>query len=278
MPWSWTSVQTQRLRELGAPVAVFDLNHATVYERDRSFCEIHSQLSEKAREDLEKLRSTRRRPRLSLLDTGLAAALVGEGFVQVITPITLGKGLLARMSITEGHPLYKQVYWLGGNRCLRPMLAPNLYYLLRDLVRLWEKPVRIFEIGPCFRKESRGASHLSEFTMLNLVEVGNPEVPGKQRIKDLAGLVMEVAGIPDYQLRAKKCVVYGKTIDVVVKGVEVGSGVVGPHPIDSAWGIMDAWVGIGFGLERLLMAREGDSNIARYGRSLVYLDGARLDV
>ena len=78
------------------------------------------------------------------------------------------------MGIEHGHPLRDQVFWLEDGRCLRPMLAPNLYTLLRRLDRNWSKPFGIFEIGPCFRRDSKGASHLNEFTMLNLVELGGP--------------------------------------------------------------------------------------------------------
>ena len=76
------------------------------------------------------------------------------------------------MGIEHGHPLREQVFWLEDGRCLRPMLAPNLYTLLRRLGRIWSRPFGIFEIGPCFRRDSKGASHLNEFTMLNLVELG----------------------------------------------------------------------------------------------------------
>ena len=67
------------------------------------------------------------------------------------------------------------------------MLAPHLYYVLKDLLRLWEKPVRIFEIGSCFRKESRGARHSNEFTMLNLVEMGLAEDKRQARLETLPG-------------------------------------------------------------------------------------------
>ena len=107
----------------------------------------------------------------------------------------MSKGLLAKMSINANHPLASQIYWLDGDRCLRPMLAPHLYYLLKDMLRLWEKPVRIFEIGSCFRKESQGAQHTSEFTMLNLVEMGLPIEMREQRLKEFAALVAETAGI-----------------------------------------------------------------------------------
>ena len=78
------------------------------------------------------------------------------------------------------------------------MLAPHLYYVLVDLLRLWDKPVKIFEVGPCFRKESHGARHSSEFTMLNLVEMGLPADQRKDRIKELGALVAEAAGISEY--------------------------------------------------------------------------------
>jgi phenylalanyl-tRNA synthetase alpha chain len=48
--------------------------------------------------------------------------------------------------------------------------------------------------------------------------------------------------------------------------------------MDDNWGIVDPWVGLGFGLERLLMAREGYPNIERAGRSLTYVDGIRLNI
>ena len=48
--------------------------------------------------------------------------------------------------------------------------------------------------------------------------------------------------------------------------------------LNGNWGVVDPWVGLGFGLERLIMAREGYPNIERVGRSLAYVDGVRLNV
>jgi phenylalanyl-tRNA synthetase alpha chain len=48
--------------------------------------------------------------------------------------------------------------------------------------------------------------------------------------------------------------------------------------MDDAWGIVEPWVGLGFGVERLIMAREGYPNIERAGRSLSYVDGVRLNL
>ena len=56
------------------------------------------------------------------------------------------------------------------------------------------------------------------------------------------------------------------------------SSALGPHPLDAAWGIMENWVGIGFGLERLTMAATGESTMAKTGRSLSYLHGIRLRI
>ncbi|MBU7008391.1 hypothetical protein [Phosphitispora fastidiosa] len=48
--------------------------------------------------------------------------------------------------------------------------------------------------------------------------------------------------------------------------------------MDNNWEVTEPWVGVGFGLERLVMAKEGFSQIRRAGRSLVYLGGARLNI
>ncbi len=116
--------------------------------------------------------------------------------------------------------------------------------------------------------------------MLNLVEMGLPESRRQERLEELAALVAESAGLGQYKLETESSAVYGETIDIVAgeAGIEVGSAAMGPHPLDSAWRITEPWVGIGFGLERLLMVKEGSSNLARMGRSLSYLDGTRLNV
>ncbi|MBC2741817.1 MAG: pyrrolysine--tRNA(Pyl) ligase large subunit [Desulfosarcina sp.] len=196
------------------------------------------------------------------------------------TPVLMSKGLLAKMSITADHPLFEQVYWVERDKCLRPMLAPHLYYVMKDLLRLWQKPVRIFEVGPCFRKETEGARHAAEFTMLNLCEFGLPEDERRQRLEFFAALIMDGAGIDRYSLESETSAVYGSTLDVVsdADGLELGSGAMGPHPLDRAWRITDTWVGIGFGLERLLMTADGGTNLSRFGRSISYLDGIRLNI
>ena len=184
------------------------------------------------------------------------------------------------MSIGDDHPLTSQIFWLGNDRCLRPMLAPHLYFVLKDLLRLWEKPVRIFEIGSCFRKESQGAQHANEFTMLNLVEMGLEEDVRQTRLEELAALVTEAAGVDEFVFQPVESTVYGETIDILAgeSRMEIGSSAMGPHVLDQAWQITDAWVGIGFGLERLLMVAENINSMGKLGRSLGYLDGVRLNI
>jgi pyrrolysyl-tRNA synthetase-like protein len=273
-----TATQSQRLRELGADKLVLDDLFADAAERDAAFKRLENELVRNGRERLRELRRGRRAPQLVELERNLSDALTDAGFVRVVTPLIIASDSLRKMGIEHGHPLREQVFWLEDGRCLRPMLAPNLYTLLRRLDRHWTKPFGIFEIGPCFRRDSKGASHLNEFTMLNLVELGGPEDEGRGRLEQLAALVMGASGITDYDLEVTESEVYGAMIDVTVGGAEVCSAGLGPHPLDGNWGIVDPWVGLGFGLERLLMTREGYPNIERAGRSLSYVDGVRLNL
>ncbi len=280
MKATWTEVQLRRLKELDADDAALGKAFDDARERDRAFQRLETELVKGLRKRLTAFREGRRRPGLCRLESRLVEALVDKGFVQVTTPIILSRGHLTKMSIDRGHPLAAQVYWIDNNKCLRPMLAPHLYFVLKDLLRLWEKPVRIFEVGPCFRKESQGQLHSSEFTMLNLVEMGLPMEGRRKRLAELAELVVKTAGAGEYRLETETSEVYGSTIDVVSEkdGLELGSGAMGPHPLDRAWKITEPWVGIGFGLERLLMASENSRSLGKMGRSLTYLDGIRLNI
>jgi len=277
---TWTETQNTRLKELGADENLQDTEFETNADRDKAFQKLEKNLVRTERQKLEELRTTFRRPKLCRLESRLTDILIQNNFVQVVTPTILSKGLLAKMSIDDHHPLASQIFWLGNDRCLRPMLAPHLYFILKDLLRLWEKPVRIFEIGSCFRKESQGARHLNEFTMLNLVEMGLAEEKRHDRLEELAALVTAAAGVDEYIIRPESSAVYGETIDILAgeNRVEVGSAAVGPHVLDRAWQITDTWVGIGFGLERLLMVAEKSKSLGKMGRSLAYLDGIRLNI
>jgi pyrrolysyl-tRNA synthetase-like protein len=277
---TWSEIQSRRLSELNADEHQQNTLFNSVSECNKAYQKLEKELVKKERQRLKDFREIHLRPRLCKLESRLVEVLVRHGFAQVVTPIIMSKGLLSKMSIGDDHPLASQIYWLGRNKCLRPMLAPHLYFILKDLIRLWEKPVRIFEVGPCFRKESEGAKHASEFTMLNLVEMGLPKEERKGKIAKMATIVAEAAGIDDYRLETRKSAVYGKTIDVVSGNdeVELGSAAMGPHQLDRAWRISETWIGIGFGLERLLMISEGSQNLRKVGRSLTYLDGVRLNI
>ena len=277
-PVRLTATQAQRLRELGADAEQVERAFADAPERDATFKQAEDELAREGRARLQALRSDKRPPPLVALENALCSALSELGFVQVVTPHIVAAEALRKMGIDHAHPLRGQVFWLEDGRCLRPMLAPNLYTLMRRLGRLWRQPFGIFEVGTCFRRDSKGARHLNEFTMLNLVELGREEQTARVRLEELAGIVMHTAGIEDYQLVGTTSEVYGEMLDVEVNGTEVCSAAVGPHPLDGNWGIVDPWVGLGFGLERLLMVRAGHANIERTGRSLAYVDGVRLNL
>ncbi len=273
-----TATQAQRLRELGADPLTLDAVYADATTRDAAFKQHEDGFVRDGRRRLQESRADGRAPLLVELETCLRTALGGAGFVEVVTPVIITTDALAKMGIGHAHPLREQVFWLDDGRCLRPMLAPNLYTLLRRLGRIWSRPFGIFEVGPCFRRDSKGASHLNEFTMLNLVELGRPAEQCRARLEELAALVMDATGIEEYALVRTESEVYGEMVDVEVKGAEVCSAGCGPNPLDGNWGIVEPWVGLGFGLERLIMARENYPNIERAGRSLSYVDGVRLNI
>ena len=275
---SFTATQRQRLHELGADAAAIGQTFADAAARDATFRDLETSLAAAGRAALDALRAGPRVPALRRLEQELRTALGGAGLVEVVTPAIVGAATLRKMGIERGSELADQVFWLDRDRCLRPMLAPNLYTLLRRLARVWRQPFAIYEIGSCFRRDTKGSHHLNEFTMLNLVELGTPLERRDDRLRELAAVVVDAAGVAGYELVRKRSEVYGDELDVVVGGVEVCSTALGPHPLDDAWGITDPWVGLGFGLERLLVARDGLAGIERVGRSLSYLDGVRLQL
>lgn len=280
MAITWTQTQLRRLNELDASEAELKKIFENESLREQTYQQLEKKRVVQQRRRLKEFREIHMRPALCRLESKLADVLVNQGFAQVATPIMMSKGLLKKMSIDARHPLSSQIYWLDNNKCLRPMLAPHLYYVLVDLLRLWDKPVRIFEVGPCFRKESHGSQHSSEFTMLNLVEMGLPAENREDRIREMGALITEAAGVHDYQFETVTSEIYGDTIDIEAgkDNIEIGSAAMGPHPLDRPWKINETWVGIGFGLERLLMAAENTRNLAKFGRSLAYIDGIRLNI
>jgi phenylalanyl-tRNA synthetase alpha chain len=277
---TWTKTQARRLKELGVNLENFSCDFSTSFDRDKLFQQIEKKHVKIERARLKKFLTKGGKTRLERLIDDLTQGLNQHGFTRVSTPVIISRSSLAKMMVDEDHPLFRQVYKINEKQCLRPMLAPGLYSLMVDFSRLNYRPIRFFEIGSCFRKESDGARHSSEFTMLNLVEMGTPGENRHARLEALATLIVKIAGINDFKFEKECSKVYGTTLDVVAGpgNLELASGAMGPHPLDAAWGITDTWVGIGFGLERLLMASEGNLSIGKWAKSLSYLNGIRLSI
>lgn len=270
----FTDPQVQKLSEYGDQ-QVFDQDFDTPEERDAAFTKVMGKAMSRNDRGVREMISAPPRNTLAGLESALAEALIKKGFIEVKSPLMISKAALAKMTITEDHPLYKQVFFIDGKRCLRPMLAPNLYYVMRKLRDHTDGPVRIFEIGSCFRKESHSGCHLEEFTMLNLVEMG-PEGDTTETLTGHIKTVMDTIGL-EYELSREESDVYKETIDVMVNGTEVCSAAVGPHVLDAAHDVHEAWCGAGFGLERLIMLRDGNTSVRKTGRSLSYLNGYKIN-
>ncbi len=280
MMFAYSETQRRRLKELGANSAELDRMFPAQADREKQYQAVEHNLVKNERYRLQQFCSEVRRSRVARLERDLADALVEVGFVEVRSPLLISRSALAKMGIDEEHPLHSQVFWVDDKKCLRPMLAPNLYSIAGDLLRINGGTVSLFEIGTCFRKESQGARHANEFTMLNLAEFGLPEESRKERLEELAALVIACAGGIDVRFESETSEVYGDTIDVVhaPTGLELASGAMGPHPLDSKWRITSTWVGIGFGLERLVMVGDEGCSMGSLTRSLAYLDGIRLNI
>ena len=276
----WTPTQVRRLTELGIDPEQLDADFNTPAERNKIFQQLEKKQVQFQKKKLMELLTHTRKTAVQQMEENLSKALFDQGFTRVSTPTIITARALEKMSIDENHPLAQQVFWLNKKQCLRPMLAPNLYGLMQDFSRLNRGPTRFFEIGPCFRKESRGAHHANEFTMLNLVEMGLPREERNQRLTRLAEIIMAAAGVEIFQFEQEDSKVYGTTVDVVAgpEKIEVASGAMGPHPLDGAWGITDTWVGLGFGIERLTMISRNDTSLGKWSKSLSWLDGISLKV
>ncbi|MDD6299810.1 pyrrolysine--tRNA(Pyl) ligase large subunit [Hornefia butyriciproducens] len=276
-----TITQQKRITELNGDIMLLKKEFETKEERDKFFREAEKELVQKSRNNLKQLLNEKHVPTTVSSGRILEEWLTSEGFTKVITPTMISREMLAGMTIDQEHKLFDQVFWLDQKKCLRPMLAPNLYVVMRELRRITNEAVKIYEIGSCFRKESQGAQHLNEFTMLNCVELAEIEEGGQlEELKRLAKKSMEVLEIPKsrYELVIEKSTVYGHTMDIEVNGLEVASGSYGPHALDANWGIFDTWVGFGFGIERLIMAMSGSRTIKRFGKSIIFLDGEPLNI
>jgi len=273
----FTVAQSQRLTELNGNSVETSLTFDSVEERNQGFKQLELALVKENKAKLSRLLHETHKPLIIQIEEAMTAWLTGIDFTRVSTPVIITADMLAKMTITSDHPLTDQVFWVDNKHCMRPMLAPNLYEVMRNLYAITNQPVRIFEIGSCFRKESQGAKHMNEFTMLNLVELAGVK-DGEQmaHLEALAHGAMEAVGINHYKIEVEKSEVYGETLDIVADGMELASGAYGPHPLDPAWGIFDPWVGIGLGLERIAMLKGEYQTIKRAGKSIAYLDGVPL--
>ena len=279
METGFTTTQRQRLTELGADEFA-EMTFEDDGVRNAGFAELEKGLSKENRKKIKTLLSEKHTSDAWEIQSGLTRWLTEEmGFTKVETPIFISGDMLDKMSIDEQSHLREQVYWIDRNKCLRPMLAPNLYIVMRELHRITGGPVRIFEAGPCFRKETQGAQHLSEFTMLNLVEFASCK-QGEQmeRLEYLSKSAMKALGITDFSLETETSAVYGETLDITVSGVELASGACGPHRLDPAWEVFDPWVGVGFGIERIALVKGGHKTIRRVGKSITFIDGIPLSI
>ncbi|MDR1079525.1 MAG: pyrrolysine--tRNA(Pyl) ligase large subunit [Deltaproteobacteria bacterium] len=281
----FSSEQMKRLTELGSDPEDIPGGFSDKAEANRAFQSLEKAAARLCAEGVLRHMRDVRRPEVSVLSETLSKALADFGFTEVATPLTVSRRFLERMGIGQDHPLMEQIFWVGKNRAMRPMLAPNLYYVMVDLLRIAPRPVSIFEIGTCMRRETRGASHSEEFTMLNLAEFGLPLEGRQERIRRLAELVLDAASLGGgmCSFAAEESGVYGETLDIVSPdGLELASTAMGPHPMDGAWGVTVPWVGLGFGIERLVMARAAARGerfgLSRAARSLSYLGGWRLNV
>lgn len=270
----YTESQVQKLREYGdGPVDESEFSDQG--ERDRSFTKLMAAEISANNSDVRDMINNPGGHDLVQLERDLSKALIDLGFIEVRTPTMMSKAALEKMTIDENHPLYRQVFFIDNKRCLRPMLAPNLYYYMRKLRDHTDGIIRFFEIGSCFRKESHSGRHLEEFTMLNLVVQGQMDDPMAE-LKKLIRVMMDVVGL-EYETVREESDVYVETLDVEVEGTEVASGAVGPHKLDAAHDIHEPWCGVGFGLERLLALKNGKNSVRKTGRSLTYLNGRKID-
>ena len=188
----WSETQGRRLKELSGDRTILQQTFTTRSDRDKAYQILEKQLVKIEKAKLTDLLAEGGKTQLEELCETVSDQLISVGFVKVVTPTVISAVALEKMTITRDHPLHKQVYWINAKQCLRPMLAPNLYSLMQDFSRQKIRPFRFFEIGPCFRKETDGANHTSEFTMLNLVEMGGAMEKREERLLELGSLWQKV--------------------------------------------------------------------------------------
>ena len=235
-----------------------------------SFRELESELLARRKEDLKRIYVEERENNLGKLEREITKFFIEKGFLEIKSPILIPAEYVERMGIDNDTELSKQVFRVDKNLCLRPMLAPGLYNYLHKLDKVLPDPIKIFEIGPCYRKESDGKDHLEEFTMLNFCQMGSN--CNREELEILIKEFLDFLNI-DFEIVGDSCMVYGETLDVMHGNLELSSAVVGPIPLDREWGINKPWIGAGFGLERLLKVIHNFKNVKRAARSESYYNG-----
>ena len=266
----FTPLQKNRILSLLGPGEMISFS-----KEKRSFAELESTLTLQRKKDIREMYEDSRENLLGKLERTITEFFVDMGFLEVKSPILIPFEYMERMGVGEDKKLSEQIFRVGDNMCLRPMLAPGLYNHLRKFDNVLPDPVRIFEIGPCYRKESDGNSHLEEFTMLNFCQMGSNCT--RDELEYLIKELLDFLGI-EFEIVADSCMVYGDTIDVMHKNMELSSAVVGPVPMDMDWGVNKPWIGAGFGLERLLKAKHDFKNIKRAARSESYYNGISINL
>ncbi len=261
---SLTRSQLDRVEALLSPEDKISLNIA------KPFREFESELVTRRKNDFQRLYTNDREDYLGKLERDITKFFVDRGFLEIKSPILIPAEYVERMGINNDTELSKQVFRVDKNLCLRPMLAPTLYNYLRKLDRILSDPIKIFEVGPCYRKESDGKEHLEEFTMVNFCQMGSGCT--RENLESLIKEFLDYLEI-DFEIVGDSCMVYGDTLDIMHGDLELSSAVVGPVPLDREWGIDKPWIGAGFGLERLLKVTHGFKNIKRASRSESYYNG-----
>jgi len=243
-----------------------DLNDSNLSD----YATLEADLTAQRKAELRDIYANSREHMLAKLERDISAFLISKGFIEIKSSILIPEEYIVRMGIDKDLELSKQVFRTDDGQCLRPMLAPVLYNYLRRFDKILPDPIKIFEIGPCYRKESDGSSHLEEFTMVNFCQMG--EGSTRENLVQLLDEFLTYLGI-EYKIEGDECMVYGATVDVMHGDMELSSAVVGPVPMDIDWGINKPWIGAGFGLERLLKAKYKFKNIKRGSRSEYYYNG-----
>lgn len=231
---------------------------------------LEKELIDRRKQDVRRIYETSREDMLAALERDISEFLRKRGFMEIKSSILIPEDYLLRMGIDVKTDEDYKVFQTNGNMYLRPMLAPVLYNYLRRFDSILPDPVKIFEVGTCYRRESNSNTHLEEFTMVNFCHMG--EGATHENLMDLIDSFLTHLGI-EYTTEGDSCLVYGNTVDVMHGDMELSSAVVGPVPMDIDWGISKPWIGAGFGLERLLKAKHGFKNIKRGSRSELYYNG-----